>query len=97
MDLQFASAARLELRRAIAWYRQHRPHQLPELRGELTTTFDELSESPLRWPIWRGDHRRRALQRFPYVIIYRVEVDRVIVDAVRHTRRGPDVRFPEDP
>lgn len=55
------------------------------MRAALTA----IEESPERYPVARGEVRRRLLDRFPYSILYLVEVREIVVIACFHGRRDP--------
>ena len=96
--LTLTDPARRDLRRARSLYRKHHPDRLPAFVAEIQVTLATIVEAPLRSPrVGNEARRRRVFQRFPFVLIFHIDGDRVIVDALRHTARGPDARFPEDP
>lgn len=44
---------------------------------------------PERWRQFRGDNRKLNFQRFPYAVVYSVQVDVIYIKAVMHLHRRP--------
>jgi hypothetical protein len=66
--------------------------------AELEAALATIVEAPLRSPrTGDEDVRRRVLQQSPFVLIFHIDGEHIVVDALRPTARGPDVRFPEAP
>ena len=56
---------------------------------EMEVAVAAIGETPERWSRFDGDARRMLLRRYPYVVIYRVVMDRIQILAVAHGRRRP--------
>ena len=50
---------------------------------------DRILKSPGRFPSVDSLHRECTLLRFPFGIIYRVHLNRIVVIAVAHAKRRP--------
>lgn len=50
---------------------------------------NEIVWNPLCYPKVYQDFRRRLLRRFPYVIYFEIENDRIIVSGLFHSARNP--------
>lgn len=74
---------------AFSWYERQRSG----LGLEFLLAFDAAVESLRRLPegheIVALRTRKALLRRFPYLVLYAVEVDRILVTAVFHGRRDP--------
>jgi toxin ParE1/3/4 len=83
--------AEKEIAAALGWYESERAGLGVELAVELEKTFKDLFSRPEAWPLWRRDHpyRRRPMERFPYVIFYRVTETEVRVLALANAKRKP--------
>ena len=83
--------AEKEIEEALEWYESERPGLGVELAVELEKTFRDLFQRPEAWPLWRPEYpyRKRPMERFPYVIFYRVTETEVRVLAVAHAKRKP--------
>jgi plasmid stabilization system protein ParE len=94
MKLQILAAAQEEARAALDWYDDQRPGLGDEFISELNRGYAALRSSPQACsPVedYTGRHELRciSLQRFPYLIIFRVLTAELIVVAVQHERRRP--------
>lgn len=56
---------------------------------EIELCVAEISESPERWPYFILNARRRLLDRFPYMLVYLDEADRIYILATMHQKRRP--------
>ena len=83
--------AEQDLVEAQTWYEEKRAGLGSEFRAAVDAAFQRLSESPLLYPSVYRQLRRAVLRRFPYLIYFRVDADRVVVVACLHSRRHPRV------
>lgn len=90
MRVLFSSQARAEFEDAARYYDEQRQGLGDELRQEMRNFLSRLRQTPLRFPVERGDIRRLILAKFPYKLLYSVESDYIYVIAVAHRRRSPD-------
>jgi toxin ParE1/3/4 len=60
-----------------------------EFETEVLTTFDLILENPKAFPIIQSPIRKVVLKRFPFVILYSVENNVIIILHVFHTSRNP--------
>lgn len=66
-----------------AWHR---------LRRTVDTALAQICERPEASPLWHQDrpYRRHVLQRFPYVVFYRLLADDSIeITAIAHAKQRP--------
>jgi len=49
----------------------------------------DIGENAQGFPVWRQSWRRALLRRFPYMVVFEVVEDRIVVWAVAHTKRRP--------
>ncbi len=56
---------------------------------EIEFCVADISESPERWPYFLLNTRRRLLDRFPYMLVYLDESDRIYILATMHQKRRP--------
>ncbi len=83
-------SAQKDIRRAARFYEDEAPGLGGEFVTEIERAFARLAENPEIGPHARHNARKLLVRRFPYVVIYRVEPERVLVLAVGHQRRHPD-------
>ena len=89
LPMRMLAEAREELDASIAWYEEQR-----EGLGErFLTRIDEIllriGASPEVHARIYGEVRKAVVQRFPYIVLYRVEPTEVVVLSVFHTSRNP--------
>lgn len=90
MQLRLAPEARLEFEVAERWYDRQLPSLGAQLREEVRTVLRRLCQWPLAFPVERGEIRRVTLGRFPYKLLYAIELDCIYVIAIAHQHRKPD-------
>lgn len=56
---------------------------------ELNEAFDKLEQQPYYYFKINGKYRRIVLPSFPYMVVYRIEEQTVIVIAVFHQKKHP--------
>jgi plasmid stabilization system protein ParE len=76
---------------SIAWYESQRENLGIEFAAEIDRILEKVSENASQFPQIRGDVRRAFLRRFPYGIHYIKEDDRVVIIAVFHVKRNPQL------
>ena len=89
MKVYFLPPAVLELEDACKWYEL----QKPELGREFLDEIEAAIRRIVSWPksagrIGEGLHRC-LLRRFPYGLIYGIDIDKVVIVAVAHLHRKP--------
>ena len=81
LDVIVRPLAEQDLFAAQVWYEEKRPGLGTEFRLAVDVLFQKISESPLIYPkVYRQLHRA-AMRRFPYLIYYSGEPNRVLVVA----------------
>jgi toxin ParE1/3/4 len=89
MQLDYESEALQEVFDAAEWYSLRadglRNRFLKQWKGAET----RLIANPERYPCFEEDLRKCRFENFPYLMIYRIEEDRVRIYAVMHTSRRP--------
>jgi toxin ParE1/3/4 len=83
-------AAQADIRRAALFYKRQARHLGMEFTAEVEHALSRVAENPdIGSPMRRGA-RKLLVRRFPYLVIYRVLPNHVVVLAVGHQRRHPD-------
>jgi plasmid stabilization system protein ParE len=85
----FHPAAEAELRRAARYYEDRALGLGGEFVVEVERVCARLKEHQELGPKLDAQHRRIALRRFPFGLIYRVKNSVVQIVAVAHRRRRP--------
>jgi plasmid stabilization system protein ParE len=89
MIVEFLPAAGLELEEAASWYESRVPGLGEEFLVEVERMAGILVERQRVGPKLDRLHRRMALRRFPFALIYRVDSTAVRIVAVAHSRKRP--------
>lgn len=90
MKVQFHPGAREDLREGRAFYRQRSPLAALAFARAMEAAVEHVRDSPHQHPL--GDHgtRRFVLPgRFPYVVVYRLRNEAIVIVAVAHQSREP--------
>jgi len=84
-------AAEAELSAAATWYESRCVGLGVDFVASVDSAFERLAQTPEAYPVWRSGrpYRRLVLERFPFVIFFRVLPDEVEVVAVAHAKRRP--------
>jgi toxin ParE1/3/4 len=99
MRLDVRPGAQAEIEDAAAWYDGERSGLGLEFIAALDHAFDDLLSAADQNPIWMAGkpYRSVLLRRFPYMVLYRVEPDRVVIVAVAHVKRSPGYWLGREP
>ena len=85
--LEILAEAAADAREAELWYQEHSAQAGANFVVQLKKGIKKVVEAPLRWPKHKYGTRRYRLDKFPYLIVYRVHSDRIRVMAFQHSRR----------
>lgn len=85
----FHPEAEQEMLEAAIYYQSQSPGLGVDYLSEVDRGVQAISESPITWPVVKGELRRRLVRRFPFGILYRIEPDEIVIIAVAHLRRKP--------
>jgi len=83
--------AEFELEHAVNWYNAQRPGLGQEFLGSVEEVFDRIRKMPELHAITHRMARLTLVKRFPYVVCYIFNGEKVYVIAVFHGYRDPDV------
>ena len=73
---------------AASWYAKQSESTDEAFAEAIDDAFAEIAVAPTRWPILEVDFRYRLVNRFPYLVVYRIRGDSIVVVAVAHTSRA---------
>lgn len=84
--------ARAEYAEAVRHYLDIDPDLADDLESRVDSAVQLLLEMPESAAGYLGDTRRKILKRFPYGLVYRIEVERRVlrIVAFTHQSRRPD-------
>jgi plasmid stabilization system protein ParE len=89
IEVSFHPEAVRELRAAFLWYFDRNPVVAQSFQAETEHAIEVVLENPRRWPKWGKSERQYVFPRFPFNLIYRVNLGVVEVIAVAHQKRKP--------
>ena len=87
----FKRAARSEFDADADWYERRRAGLGAQFTAAVRNVLDRIADEPQAYATVLEDVREAPVQRFPYCIYYREEVEQIVVLAVFHTSRDPAV------
>lgn len=87
--IEVRDLASIEFIDAYLWYEDQRDGLGEEFHDAVQEQFAFLRERPEGFAKWRGQYRKIALHRFPYIIVFQVLKDVVVVYSVFHSSRNP--------
>ena len=89
MRIRQLSVATVELREAMAWYRERSPRVAGNLWLRVQDARRSIVLFPCAAPLIERRVRRFVLSGFPYDIIYSVLADEIVIVAFAHHSRRP--------
>ena len=90
MNHVFHPEASDEFLRAIDSYEANEPGLGEQCYCEIMAAVGRIAQGPRTWPVLEGDVRRCLTHRFPYGVLYSVEVDAIFIVAVMHLHQRPN-------
>jgi plasmid stabilization system protein ParE len=88
-QVKLSQQARAEIIAAKAWYERQAPGLGLEFARVVDAAVTGIARSPLQFQRLEDDYRRIVLRRFPYMLIYVVEANEVVILSCFHQRREP--------
>jgi toxin ParE1/3/4 len=94
VSLRIVGEAENELREAMLYYEKRQQGLGARFLGRVLQTLVSIRRDPQRFPLYEGRHlarpfRRARISRFPYVVVFDLRPDEIVVIAVAHTSRKP--------
>lgn len=89
-QLQVLEKAREDMRRAADWYNKQQSGVGDRFLVEVVRAFRLIEASPLHYEEkYSKKFRFARVNDFPYLIVFKVKKELVVVNAVFHTSRNP--------
>jgi len=85
--VEYHPSALEELIKAAEYYESKVDGLGQRFLDEIEFGVADISESPDRWPYLILNARRRLLDRFPFMLVYLDEADRIYILATMHQNR----------
>jgi plasmid stabilization system protein ParE len=80
-----------DLKEAFSWYEDKRTGLGYDFLLQVDAGINFINKNPEVHPIEYKGTRKHVIKRFPYKIIYLVEKENIIILAVIHGKRRPDL------
>ena len=90
MKLQRLPQMDAEVDEALAYYRAIDPGLGKRFAREMLSAIERVEHMPMSWRAIGQGCRRCALKVFPYLVIYAVEGDAIVLIALANMHRQPD-------
>ncbi|MBC9795442.1 type II toxin-antitoxin system RelE/ParE family toxin [Sinomicrobium weinanense] len=81
--------AEYDMAEAISWYESKSPGLGQKFIDQVEKYVKEIQQNPEHYQIRRKPYREAYIRSFPFVIIYEVLADTVVVYSVFNTYRNP--------
>ena len=83
--------AKEDIRAARSWYHKISPVLADDFLAKLNRAIGLVRESPLAYGLVHRTFRRILLHRFPYALFYHADEQRIVIVAVLHQTRDPQM------
>lgn len=88
-EIEFHPDAIREIREAIEWYRQRDKGVATEFRTLIKSAEELVQRSPESWAAYLLETHGFRFHKFPFVLVYVIRAQRVVIVALAHTKRKP--------
>jgi len=88
-ELLIQKEAWTEIQLAYDWYEEQKEGLGNDFLAEIEKCYNDLIENPHRHSYINHLYRRIKTERFPYIIIYEIEDERILILRVRHVKQKP--------
>lgn len=88
--LEVKEEANREIIEAYLYYEEKRAGLGEEFLEHLDTYFERITTNPKHFPQKRKPYREAFIKRFPFLVIYEIKKDKVIVYSVFNTWQNPE-------
>ncbi len=90
-QIQISQLAESDISQATLWYSDKNKKLGLDYLNLLNSKFNQISINPLQFPVVHKEIRRALLQKYPYAIYFKIETDCILILAVLHTFRNPNI------
>lgn len=89
-ELEIKEEAVFDMKQAYLYYEEQRIGLGNRFLDTLETYFERIQKYPEHYQIKRKPYREAFVKDFPYLIIYEIELNKIIIYAVFNTWRNPN-------
>jgi plasmid stabilization system protein ParE len=90
--LELLEQAREDLREAMLWYESKQEKLGIRLLKEVRKTLQSVVNNPKQFRKVKKSYRQVLVDTFPYIIIYEIIKEKIVVYRIFHTSRNPKLR-----
>jgi mRNA-degrading endonuclease RelE of RelBE toxin-antitoxin system len=90
MNILFAKIAQKEIQEAVDYYDEQTNSLGDDLLKEIREAIHLISTYPSAWPRIGTQQRKYILKRFPYLLLFKIYDNHILVSAFAHQHRHPD-------
>ena len=87
--LRISPIAFSDIRSGVAYYNQQQKGLGKRFKSIIKATLDDVQKMPLSASIVYDDVRYKVVNKFPYIILYRIKNDIVFVSRIFNTHQNP--------
>ena len=88
--MQVLRKAREDMQKSANWYDERQPGVGDRFLREVVRTFRSIEANPLHYQVRFSKYFRYAnVYAFPFVVVFKIKKDLVVVNSVFHTSRNP--------
>lgn len=91
--LEVLSKAQAEMADAVDWYEQQQIGLGRRFISNVDELFERISEYPFHFPEKNPPFREASVMKFPYLVIYQVRGECVVIYSVFHVRQDPEKKY----
>jgi toxin ParE1/3/4 len=88
-NLSLQTEAIFEIKKAFMWYEEQKEGLGYEFLEEIEICYNNLRTYPERYSYVNQFYRRIKTNRFPYILIFEIWGDDIVVNSVRHIKQKP--------
>ena len=88
-SVRFLRPAELEMLDAARYYELQASGLGGDFLDKIDSAVQDIGMHPERWPVIRFNIRRRLIHRFPYALLYRIDPEEIVIQAIMHLHRRP--------
>ena len=89
MKINFTTLAQQEYQEAVFYFDDQSPDLADQFIEEIEEAVQLILSFPNAWGKAGDKQRKYILKRFPYIILYKLYEDHVIISAIAHQHRNP--------
>jgi plasmid stabilization system protein ParE len=89
LPIVFRAEARVEFDEAFDWYEQQQAGLGADFLMCVAELLERIESLPEAYEVVFENVRRAVVHKFPYLILYKVEPNQVVILAVFHSKRDP--------